>query len=96
MCQAGVEDSEALADLWRRTWDEHLADVRKPLSEFPGQLIEFNLDTESVETLVAVLPQYGLDVADWGDTGNTRQRVLHPVTAALKRYWAHVRPRNFS
>jgi hypothetical protein len=93
MLQAQLDDADALAALWRRAWDEHIADVRSFMAAHPGQLIEFNLDSDDVGVITEALSRYGLDPQSWGDTGNTRQRRLGRLSAFVKRYWAHIRPR---
>jgi hypothetical protein len=91
MRQRGVGTAEEVADIWRREWDEHHAEVRAAMQDRPGQLIEFNLDTDPVQKLIDRLPGYGLKAADWGDVGRTRGIREHPLVKRFKRWWAHVR-----
>ena len=93
MRQAQVSDTEQLAELWRQAWDAHVSNVRQFMAAYPGQLVEFNLDSDQVSALCKALPQYRLDPMAWGDHGNTRRRTLSPAIAAIKRWWAHTRPR---
>ena len=94
MKQAQICNLDDLADLWRRHWDEHIADVRAFMTDYPGQLIEFNLDADPVEKLTTALSRYGLNPDSWADTGNSRVRRLSPVIRAVKRWWSHLGPRN--
>lgn len=91
MRQRGVATAEEVAELWRREWDAHLADVRSAMQDRPGQLIEFNLDTDSVQQLIDRLPGYGLRAEDWGDVGRTRGVRELALVKRFKRWWAHVR-----
>jgi len=91
MRQRGIASTEALADAWREEWDAHLAEVRAFMQDRPEQLVEFDLDTGSVQVLVERLADYGLRAEDWGDIGRTRGVRRHPLVAGLKRFWAHVR-----
>jgi hypothetical protein len=91
MRQRGIEDPKELAELWRRDWDTHLADVRTFMADRPEQLVEFDLDTGSPQELVGRLSAYGLKAADWGDVGRTRGVRRNPVIAKLRGLWAHIR-----
>jgi hypothetical protein len=91
MRQRGVSSVDEIADSWRSEWDTHLAEVRAFMADRPAQLVEFDLDTDSVEGLVERLRDYQLRAEDWGDVGRTRGVRRHPVIASLKRFWAHVR-----
>jgi hypothetical protein len=91
MRQRGIGDPKELADVWRRDWDTHIAQVRAFMADRPAQLVEFNLDTDSVRDLVARLSAYGLKEEDWSDIGRTRGVRRNPVLARLRRWWAHVR-----
>ncbi|MGB8623974.1 MAG: hypothetical protein WCD16_14265, partial [Paracoccaceae bacterium] len=81
-------------EAWRREWDVHLAAVRAFMADRPGQLIEFDLDNDPVESLTERLPEFGLSPADWQVVGRTRGRRRHPVVAAAKRLLALNRPRS--
>lgn len=91
MRQRGVSDKETLADLWRKDWDTHVADVREFMADRPRQLVEFDLDTGSVRELVDRFSAYGLKEEDWGDVGRTRGIRRHPLVAKAKRIWSHLR-----
>jgi hypothetical protein len=91
MRQRGIDSRDAIADAWRDEWDTHLAEVRAFMADRPDQLVEFDLDSGSVEALVERLGDYGLRVEDWGDVGRTRGVRRHPLVARLKRLWAHIR-----
>ena len=91
MRQRGIDSKEELADLWRQEWDTHLAEVRAFMADRPEQLVEFDIDRDSVEALVERLSAYGLDAVDWGDIGRTRGVKRNPLVAKLKKLWAHVR-----
>lgn len=93
MRQRGIATPEEVADQWRKEWDDHLADVRHYMADFPDQLIEFNLYTDDVESLIARLPAYGLKASDWGDVGRTRGVHENALIKRIKTWWAHVRPR---
>lgn len=91
MRQRGTDSAEEIAAAWRQEWDTHLAEVRAFMADRPGQLVEFDLDHDSVQALVDRFPAYGLRAEDWEDIGRTRGVQRHPVVAGLKRLWAHVR-----
>lgn len=91
MRQRGVGTAEEVADIWRREWDQHHAEVRAAMKDWPAQLIEFNLDTDPVQKLIDQLPGYGLKAVDWGDVGRTRGVREQPLVKRFKRWWAHVR-----
>lgn len=91
MRQRGIDSQEVLADLWRQEWDTHLAEVRAFMADRPAQLVEFDIDNDSVEALVERLSAYGLAAEDWGDIGRTRGVKRHPLVARLKKLWAHAR-----
>lgn len=91
MRQRGITSTDVLADTWRQEWDTHLAEVREFMAASPIQLVEFDLDTGSVDELVARFHGYGLRVDDWGDIGRTRGVRRHPMVSRLKRLWAHTR-----
>jgi len=89
----GLRSFEEVQDHWRQMWDEHVAGVRAFMADKPGQLIEFDIDHDRIEDLIAKLPQYGLRAGDWGVTGQSRGRKLSPRMARAKRAWAHFRAR---
>ncbi|MBK1636243.1 sulfotransferase [Rhodovulum adriaticum] len=94
MAALNLPDQDALVAKWRADWDTQIAALRSEMADRPDQLIEFDLDRDPVEKLVAALPAYGLNPADWGDTGRSRGRRLPPPLAWAKRAWAHLRPRS--
>ncbi|MBN2906672.1 MAG: hypothetical protein JXJ18_08190 [Rhodobacteraceae bacterium] len=94
MTALGLPDQAALIARWRADWDAQIAALRAELADRPDQLIIFDLDNDPIETLVAALPAYGLDAADWGDTGRSRGRKMSAPLAWAKRAWARVRPRS--
>ena len=63
-------DKQVLA-YWAEEWDSHIADVRGYFADRPGQLIEFNIDTDDIADLVARLPYDRLDAAHFGHRGKT-------------------------
>jgi len=89
--QRGIDSKDVLADLWRQEWDTHLAEVRAFMVDRPEQLVEFDIDRDSVDSLVERLSVYGLSAEDWGDVGRTRGVKRHPLVAKLKQLWAHMR-----
>ena len=91
MRQRNIDSIEKLAESWREEWDAHLADVRAFMADRPGQLVEFDIDADSVEALVERLPAYGLHMEDWDDVGRTRGVRRNPLVEKLKKFWAHVR-----
>lgn len=93
MRQRGVATPEEVAEQWRQEWDKHVADVRGYMADFPDQMIEFNLDTDDVKSLIDRLSAYGLKASDWGDVGRTRGVRENALIKRLKVWWAHVRPR---
>ncbi|SIO39778.1 hypothetical protein SAMN05444722_1880 [Rhodovulum sp. ES.010] len=94
MAALGLPDEAALTAKWRADWDAQIAAVRAYMADRPEQLVEFDLDRDPVEKLIAAFPAYGLNAADWGDTGRSRGRRLAPPLAWAKRAWAHARPRS--
>jgi hypothetical protein len=93
MQQRGIATTDEMAETWRQEWDTHLAEVRAFMADRPAQLIEFNLDTDSVEDLVARLAPYRLSAEHWADIGRTRGVRRNPWLMKLRRWWAHRRPR---
>jgi hypothetical protein len=93
MRQRNVSTPGEVAEQWRREWEDHIADVRTYMADYPDQLVEFNLDTDDVQTLVDSLPAYDLKASDWGDIGRTRGVRENRLIKRLKRWWAHARPR---
>jgi len=93
MRQRGVATPEEVAEQWRQEWDKHVADVRGYMADFPDQMIELNLDTDDVKSLIDRLPAYGLKASDWGDVGRTRGVRENALIKRLRGWWAHVRPR---
>lgn len=93
MRQRGIATLDALADLWRQDWDNHLADVRAFMADRPEQLVEFNLDTGSVQDFVTRMAPYQLNAEDWGDIGRTRGVRRNPLLMKVRRWWSHRRPR---
>ena len=91
MRQRGIESVEELAETWRQEWESHIADVREFMADRPEQLVEFDLDTGSVEALVERFSDYGLMADHWGDIGRTRGIKHHPLVAKAKKTWAHLR-----
>lgn len=89
----GLRSFEEVQEHWRKMWDEQVAGVREFMADRPGQLIEFNIDQNRIEDLIARLPQYRLRAEDWGMTGQSRGRRLSPRVARAKRVWAHLRAR---
>lgn len=91
MRQRGTDSVEEIASAWREEWDAHLADVRAFMADRPLQLVEFDLDNDSVQALIGQFPAYRLRDEDWEDIGRTRGVRRNPVLDRLKRLWAHVR-----
>jgi len=89
----GVASQEELCALWRAEWDAHLAAVRSFMADRPEQLVEFNIDSDPIEALIARLPAYGLRPEHYGDIGRSRGRRLPAWLQAAKRWLAHYRPR---
>ena len=71
----GLADLDAVAEAWRREYDGHLAGVRRFFADKPAQLVEFDLDRDPVERLIAALPDHPrLDPAHWRRFGVTPAR----------------------
>jgi len=94
MSANGFETEEQCTAFWRKDWDQHLADVRAFMASRPGQLVEFNSDTETVDDLIARLPQYDLKAAAWGDVGRSRGRKLGRLSAFIHKVNAKRRVRS--
>lgn len=90
----GLDDEAALTDAWRAEWDAHHAALRAHMADRPHQFVEFDLDRDPVEALIAAFPAHGLSAGDWGDTGRSRDVRRAPLVARAKRAWAHIRPRS--
>lgn len=90
----GLASLEELAEAWRRDWDQHLAAVRRFMLPRPEQLIEFHLDRDRIEDLVARLPAYGLKAEHFSDIGRSRGRRLPAALARFKCWWSRHRPRS--
>jgi hypothetical protein len=91
----GFNTAEECKDYWRRQWDSHIQDVRTYMAEFPGQLIEFNIDTDNISQLVEALPAYKLQALAWKDQGRSRSRNHNSLLNRLKKAWSHIRPRSY-
>lgn len=85
MAVNGFSTQQDCIDFWRHDWDTHLADLRSFMQEKPGQLVQYNTDTQPIEDLVAALPAYELDAKQWGDVGRSRGRRLGAVSKYLRR-----------
>jgi hypothetical protein len=84
---------DELCDAWRDEWDAHLEAVRAFMAERPAQLVEFNIDSDPIEQLIARFPAYGLQAEHYGDIGRSRGRHLPSWLKAAKHWLAHTRPR---
>ena len=89
----GLNSQEALVAQWREEWDAHLAAVRSFMAERPLQLLEFNIDHDQIEALIARLPAYGLRAEHFMDIGRSRGRRLAPWLARSKAWLSLHRPR---
>lgn len=93
MAARGLSSMDELTDQWRTEWDAHLADVRGFMADHPAQYIEFDLDSDKAEDLVARLPDYRLNAEDFHDIGRTRGRQMGWLKRKAKEFVAHNRPR---
>lgn len=84
---------DELCDVWRGEWDAHLTAVRAFMADRPSQLVEFNIDSDSIEQLIARFPAYGLQAEHYGDIGRSRGRQLPGWLKGAKYWLAHNRPR---
>ena len=89
----GLPSLDALVAAWRQEWDLHLAAVRAFMADRPDQLIDFNIDRDGVDVLIARLPAYGLQAEHFGDIGRSRGQRLPPWLQAGKAWIAQHRPR---
>jgi hypothetical protein len=89
----GLASEAALCDQWRQEWDHHLQAVRIWMADRPDQLIEFNIDSDSITQLVERLPAYRLQPDHFSDIGRSRGRQLPAWLDAAKAWMAHHRPR---
>lgn len=89
----GLSSSDELCEAWRIEWDRHLAAVRAFMVDRPTQLIEFHIDHDSIEALIARLPAYGLRPEHFTDIGRSRGRHLPSWLRACKAWIARHRPR---
>jgi hypothetical protein len=89
----GLASQEDLVHQWRREWDQHLAAVRCFMADRPQQLVDFNIDRDPIESLIARLPAYGLRAEHFSDIGRSRGRRLPPWLKLAKVWIARYRPR---
>ncbi len=89
----GLFSLDELCDVWRGEWDVHLSAVRDFMADRPEQLVEFNIDSDPIEQLIARLPAYALRAEYYGDIGRSRGRQLPSWLKAAKHWLAHARPR---
>lgn len=90
----GFSTRDECADFWRADWDAHLADVRAAMVDRPEQLVEYNIDTQTVDDLVAALPAYKLNPTALDDIGRTRGRNRGRIRQFLSRKNAERRMRD--
>jgi len=86
----GFADVESCKAFWREDWDRHLADVRGFMRDRPDQIVEFDLERDTVDELVARLPAYGLQRHAWRHIGSHR-RELGRLESAFRRWNARRR-----
>jgi len=89
----GFASLDQLCAVWRSEWEAHLAAVRGFMADRPEQLVEFHIDRDPIEHLIARLPAYGLQPQHYGDIGRSRGRRLPTWLQASKRWISHTRPR---
>jgi hypothetical protein len=89
----GLPSREALIAQWRQEWDHHLLEVRTFMADRPEQLLDFNIDCDPIDALIARLPAYGLRAQHFMDIGRSRGRRLEPWLAPSKAWFARHRPR---
>ena len=89
----GLATEEDLVAQWRQEWDGHLAAVRSFMADRPRQLLDFNIDQDRIESLIARLPAYGLRAEHFMDIGRSRGRQLAPWLAWSKAWLSRHRPR---
>jgi len=85
MAANGFASEAECVDFWEKDWDRHLADVRGYMADKPDQLVEFDMDSETAQDLVARFPRYKLNAEAWDDVGRSRGRTMGPVRTTLKR-----------
>lgn len=84
MATKGAATQEELLAIWSREWDAHLADARAYFADKPGQLVEFNIETDDPQKLVDAFPEYGLSAENWGKR-NANPRLAGEGTAPARR-----------
>jgi hypothetical protein len=84
----GLSGIDACLAIWSQDWDRHLADVRQYFADRPADLVEFNIDTDTVHDLIARLPGYDLDAAAWDHLGQTDPENAVQKRAALDAFVA--------
>ncbi len=73
--QFDLPSEDALCDFWREQWDTYMADVRAHFDGRPDDLLEFDIETGTVDQIVGFLGKdYDLDPALWGHVGKTADR----------------------
>lgn len=83
-----LPDIDACLAMWSAEWDAHLADVRAYFADRPDDLIQFDIDTDSVDTLIAQLPAFKLDRAAWDHVGQSKPDNIARNRAALDAFVA--------
>jgi len=85
MAANGFASEAECVEFWKADWDRHLADVRAFMADKPEQMVEFDMDCDSVSDLVGRFPQYQLSAEAWGDVGRSRGQKVGGLGAYLRR-----------
>lgn len=59
------ETDERLAECWRADWDAHLAAVRAYFADRPQDLLQFDIERDDVDKILAFFPMLDLDARHW-------------------------------
>jgi hypothetical protein len=84
----GLSGIDECLAVWSADWDRHLADVRDYFRDRPADLVEFNIDTDSIDTLIAQLPAFDLDPTAWDHIGKSNPENVARSRAALDAFLA--------
>ncbi|WMS42218.1 hypothetical protein RDV64_19445 [Acuticoccus sp. MNP-M23] len=66
----GLEGNEAVEKLWREMWDAHHKEVRAFFADKPGQLLDFDIETQGPEVIADFVKEhYTLDPRHYDHIG---------------------------
>lgn len=81
----GVATIAECQDIWRKEWDDHIAGLRQFVRTNAARLVEFDIEQDPIEQLIAALPEISLDPAHWHNVGAKSARNRGPLRRWLGR-----------